>query len=281
MGKNGKGRIIKKRAFTLIELLVVIAIISLLMAIIIPALKYAKLQAKSIVCLANLNGLSKTWVTYAQENDEKVVGTMIGNTGDPDYCWVAGPKDSDDISVTPENSKVEDEIRGIEDGLLYPYLDTPDVYHCPADKRSMAPPTTASGTGDGGYRSYSLTGGAGPCRQSEIDWQGFEPHTKITRFRSSGDKYIFVEEQDGRGMNVGSWIIMPQSPETWVDPIAIWHMKRSTLAFADGHGERRVWVDASTIKMAEEQSTWMDPPVTESGEDLEYMIRNFPYEKIN
>jgi prepilin-type N-terminal cleavage/methylation domain-containing protein/prepilin-type processing-associated H-X9-DG protein len=271
----------QKRAFTLIELLVVIAIIALLMAIVIPALRYAKLQAQSIVCLANLNGLGKAWVLHAQDNDDKVVGTWIGNTGDPDYCWVGTPKDASGTFISNgADATAEDEMRGIQDGLLYAYLDTPEIFHCPADKRYTAPPTTATGSGDGGYRSYSLTGGAGPCRQSEITWQGFEPHLKITQFRSSGDKYIMVEEADGRGINAGSWIIMPQTPETWVDPIAIWHMNRSTLAFADGHGERRVWVDASTIQMAEDQSTWMDPPDTESGEDLAYMIRNFPYEKL-
>lgn len=271
----------KKQAFTLIELLVVIAIIALLMAIIVPALRYAKLQAQSIVCLANLNGLGKAWVAYAQENADRVVGSWNGNPDAPDYAWVGNPRDASGAVLSGANATAEDEMRGIEDGLLYPYLDTPEIFHCPADKRFTAPPTTAAGTGDGGYRSYSLTAGAGPCSQGEINWQGYEPHLKITRFRSSADKYIMVEEADGRGMNEGSWVIMPQSPNTWVDPIAIWHMNRSTLAFADGHGERHVWVDDSTIEMAEQQTTWVDPPETESGEDLAYMIRNFPYEKIN
>jgi prepilin-type N-terminal cleavage/methylation domain-containing protein/prepilin-type processing-associated H-X9-DG protein len=269
-----------RRAFTLIELLVVIAIIALLMAIIIPALRYAKLQAQSIVCLANLNGLGKAWVLYAQDNNDRTVGTWNGSPTDPEYAWVGNPKDINDNPISGENATAEDEMRGLQDGLLYRYLETPEIFHCPADKRYLAPPTTVSGTGDGGYRSYSLTGGAGPCSPEEINWQGFEPHLKITRFRSSGDKYIIVEEADGRGINSGSWIIMPQSPDTWVDPIAIWHMNRSTLAFADGHGERHVWVNDSTIEMAEDQTTWMDPPDEESGEDLAYMIRNFPYEKF-
>ena len=44
-----------KKGFTLIELLVVIAIIALLMAVILPALKSAKIQAQGTVCVSNLN----------------------------------------------------------------------------------------------------------------------------------------------------------------------------------------------------------------------------------
>jgi len=44
----------KHRGFTLIELLVVIAIIALLMAILMPALRRVKEQAKTVVCRSHL-----------------------------------------------------------------------------------------------------------------------------------------------------------------------------------------------------------------------------------
>jgi prepilin-type N-terminal cleavage/methylation domain-containing protein len=47
----------KRIGFTLIEFLVVIAIITLLMAILIPALNRAREQGKRAACLHNLKGL--------------------------------------------------------------------------------------------------------------------------------------------------------------------------------------------------------------------------------
>ena len=49
----------KRKAFTLIELLVVIAIIALLMAILMPALRSAKNQARAVICKSNLNQWGK------------------------------------------------------------------------------------------------------------------------------------------------------------------------------------------------------------------------------
>ena len=47
----------KQKAFTLIELLVVIAVIALLMAILMPALRRAKEQARALVCGRHLQQL--------------------------------------------------------------------------------------------------------------------------------------------------------------------------------------------------------------------------------
>lgn len=53
-----------KKAFTLIELLVVISIIALLMAILMPALSKAKMQAGEIVCQSNLHQYSLATELY-------------------------------------------------------------------------------------------------------------------------------------------------------------------------------------------------------------------------
>jgi prepilin-type N-terminal cleavage/methylation domain-containing protein len=58
----------KTKAFTLIELLVVIAIISLLFAIIMPALSLAKRKAATTVCLSNTKNLSLGWFMYSGDN---------------------------------------------------------------------------------------------------------------------------------------------------------------------------------------------------------------------
>ena len=59
----------KCRAFSLVELLVVIGIISLLMGMLLPALKGARLQANSLVCKANLRSIGQLLIIYANNNN--------------------------------------------------------------------------------------------------------------------------------------------------------------------------------------------------------------------
>ncbi len=61
-----------ERAFTLVELLVVIAIITLLMAILMPALKRAKEHGKDVVCRNNLRQIGLAALLYAEDNDSYV-----------------------------------------------------------------------------------------------------------------------------------------------------------------------------------------------------------------
>lgn len=56
-----------KTGFTLIELLVVIAVISVLMAIIVPALHKVRFRAYEMSCLSNLRQVSVALATYANE----------------------------------------------------------------------------------------------------------------------------------------------------------------------------------------------------------------------
>jgi prepilin-type N-terminal cleavage/methylation domain-containing protein len=63
----------KGKGFTLIELLVVIAVISLLIALLIPALRAAREQGQKAVCLSNLRQLTLAWLLYADEHDGKFV----------------------------------------------------------------------------------------------------------------------------------------------------------------------------------------------------------------
>ena len=61
----------KRNGFTLIELLVVIAIIAMLMAILMPALRRVREQARMVGCCANLRQWSLTLNSYCTDNDGK------------------------------------------------------------------------------------------------------------------------------------------------------------------------------------------------------------------
>jgi prepilin-type N-terminal cleavage/methylation domain-containing protein/prepilin-type processing-associated H-X9-DG protein len=60
-----------KDGFTLIELLVVIAIITLLMAIMLPALSRARSMSVRLVCKNNLKQIAFAWQMYLDDNDGK------------------------------------------------------------------------------------------------------------------------------------------------------------------------------------------------------------------
>lgn len=57
------------RGFTLVELLVVIAIISLLLAILLPALRKVRVITRRVVCQSNLRQIATAWHAYLTEND--------------------------------------------------------------------------------------------------------------------------------------------------------------------------------------------------------------------
>jgi len=59
----------RNRAFTLLELLVVISVVSVLMAVLMPALGGARQRGKSIACLSNLRQLAIASQVYGNNND--------------------------------------------------------------------------------------------------------------------------------------------------------------------------------------------------------------------
>jgi len=66
---SGRKNSIAKSFFTLIELLVVIAIIAILAALLLPALKQAKNQAKIALCVSNLRQVGVITIGYTNDCD--------------------------------------------------------------------------------------------------------------------------------------------------------------------------------------------------------------------
>lgn len=259
----------KRSAFTLIELLVVIAIIAVLMSILLPALKLAMDHGRRVNCLNNVKSLAEAWFMYAGDNGDQLVNGNVPGVANfrslPERYWVEPPQNSSGNYVGT-NPTLEDELRGIRKGGLYNYVKDVDAYRCPADKRKKDQFQAS-------FRSYSIPGG---MNGEEDSGSYHEKHvTSYLEIKHPYSKYVFVEEADPRGWNIGSWIVFPEG-NSWIDPLSIWHNKRSALGWADGHVTMHKWLDKRTIEMCKNgtfNAVHPDSP------DLEFMQEGYQVKK--
>jgi prepilin-type N-terminal cleavage/methylation domain-containing protein/prepilin-type processing-associated H-X9-DG protein len=208
-----------KKGFTLIELLVVMAVISILLAILMPALKAAKRAGQAIVCASNLRSMSVAWMLYT-DNDNR--GRVPEGDPGEKFGWVR----------KPESSEQRDRIEGISKGVLFSYTQNPKLYHCPGDRRFSGKHHN--------YLSYSVPDCMGAKGTGEV--------RKREQISLPSEKYIFLEESDTRWYYSGAWSFKWKNDpdQGWWDGLAVWHNNASTFAFADGHAEIHKWKDKYT-----------------------------------
>ena len=264
-----------KGAFTLIELLVVIAIIALLMAILMPSLRIAREQARSINCRSNVRTLTFAWLMYKDDNDAKLVNAQTPAAGYDQKTlapWVVMPPNTGDSSV--EEKKLH-----IKKGAMWPYVKDLGVYRCPSDRRKNISYHRYA------YRTYSIVGGLNGVNPSG-DWE-IVPCLKYTDIREPATKWVFLAECDTRGYNMNSWVIRPKSRQ-WVDPFGIWHRSNtSTIGYADGRVDMQQWlgqglIDWNLTALHEPQnfSFYRTPADNDEWEDFEEVLRAYPYRSL-
>ena len=260
----------RSRAFTLIELLVVIAIIAVLMGILMPGLQAAREHAKCIQCTSNIKSMALGWILYTEDFDGRLVNSYVESLANAKIY-----KRSKPWVLPPSGSTQEELDAALENGALFPYIGkSPGVYHCPSDTRFRMPDLQPS-------RSYSIPDGA-----NGEDWLADEytKSQKITDIKRASEKYVFVEDIDSRTYNVGSWCL-GFSSRKWIDPLAVWHKRKSTMAYADGHAGTYRWHDKAFLDWADDtleavmtDKSGPDAPDPELGdrEDYDYMAEHYP-----
>ena len=218
-----------RRAFTLIELLVVIAIIAILLSVIVPALKRVKEQGKRAVCLNNLRQMMLAWNLYAENNGSRIVSgnTSLGTFNKDNACWAywAG-----------HGATEQQKIRGLEDGLLYPYCDNTQMYRCPTGLIDEIITYAIVDSMNG----YDAIPGAREIIRSKA------------QIRSPGQQAVFLDE--GR-LSPASWTIW-YNEERWWDQITARHGNGTNFSFADGHAEYWKWTNQQTLDVCNADYDW-------------------------
>ena len=228
-------------AFTLIELLVVISVIALIISILLPALRGARLASQHTVCKSNIRQIGIAVRLYAYDYQDRVwpVSVDAGTNFPPNgaaWARIPEPDGSGGGSVRP--------------GFLYDYVDAVDqIGECPSNRRSTSMSDIGSNMFNGDTPldfDYTMVANAQGARLDRRTQMGYlvEPDAypnwtlppltppEETRMRRFSWLAIFIEEHTvfwNEQYMDGLW--------SNADQFETRHAGGANVAFVEGHVE--------------------------------------------
>ena len=255
--EDRQSTIVNPKAFTLVELLVVIAIIAILMAILVPVLRSAKERAQRVVCLSNLRQLTFAWLSYADENDGKLVCGAAGYSGrafdrstGSITLYIKGWVGSAFHGPESRAALIEDPDKG----ALWPWIKNIDVYRCPRGREghSLTYSTFISANGAADIEGVTSQNTQASGMQSIGKRVGSTTLllTNLTEIVNpgAGQRAVFIDM--GQTQDASDFYVYYLYPKwRWHSPPPIQHGSGTTLSMADGHAEYWKWRGHETIEM--------------------------------
>jgi type II secretory pathway pseudopilin PulG len=203
----------------LIELLLVIAVITILAALLMPALAVAQAKGKRVACLDNLKQSALSFQMYAADNDGKLVQNYPQYEGD---SWVLG-----NMKVLGDSTNTT----LIRQGKFFPYASQVTLYRCPTDP---------SRTGDAPrVRSYSMNGWIGSRYMETYPRPaGFRTFVRDSELSAAcpAKLWVLIDEHE-RSIDDAWFLVTMDDSQPFASLPATRHEGGYGLNFADGHAE--------------------------------------------
>ena len=222
----------------------VIAIIAVLAALLLPALSKAK--AYRTQCLSNLRQLAVTEATYTVDSADVIPANGYGlpPTRSVNKLWVMGSE-----HIFPTGFVNKDFLLDREYALFADYLQTAELYRCPADRSTVA----IGGPPQPRIRTYALN--------ATMNWEspatGNPNSQSFYSFKKKSDLAAVSPSQiftfiDTAPVNVcfAAFLVYQGGTGFFFHRPTVEHENSGTVAFADAHVEAHRWRDPDTIKYA-------------------------------